>query len=382
MDIETLLLKIAKLPIKFNDIDLEFLHSCGTQIYFDIGFTQQQRSSIYFLLKRYEVTITSFFVVDVDLLFREEAWALPMQIVPGERTIKVIGSDTPKLIEIKFSFNQKLTKMVKSSIVHNTNSVLWDSVDRCWRVILSAAAVVNLQELVNTEYFQVDAEFQSYLDQVKTVSSSIDLYAPMVVLENGIPILKNAAVSVPPLTESEIIPALFQARLRGITVWSSEIHEYVTSGNFDYCTEKFLCGAFGDQLQFNSNVIPIESLTDLIKNLGPTLVVLPTCNTLEKVTLCREFFSTLGIKSSEMSVMFRLPTKTYSDFNKYVHTEQLNSPITDQTKIVFVSYNMPKPVLQSNIKFNFMLNMGNNSLSKPLNRFQQSHPNIVHFSDL
>jgi DNA helicase HerA-like ATPase len=102
---------------------------------------------------------------------------------------------------------------------------------------------------------------------------------------------------------------------------------------------------------------------------------------MEKIAKSYEFLKSLDITADEMSVMFRLPKETGEKFNKFVKDEQLNNPITEKTRVVFISGKVPKTVIESNIKFNCVVNFSLHSVHYTIREFVKNHHNVIHILD-
>jgi hypothetical protein len=109
------------------------------------------------------------------------------------------------------------------------------------------------------------------------------------------------------------------------------------------------------------------------------LFVIPGVDELEKVKEAFHFLKEIGIKNEEMSVVFRLPSETGVVFNNFVKEHQLNSPLTDKTRIVFVSGKLPKPILKSKIKFHAAINMGFPNVHYTLKNYVDNQENSLFF---
>jgi hypothetical protein len=93
-----------------------------------------------------------------------------------------------------------------------------------------------------------------------------------------------------------------------------------------------------------------------------------------------EFAYRLGIETKDMSVMFRLPNEQ-SDFNQFVKDHELNGPITDTTRIVFVSTKITKPLIKSGVKFNTVINLGYyNYMHFTMSTVVDNARNLVYYS--
>jgi hypothetical protein len=78
---------------------------------------------------------------------------------------------------------------------------------------------------MNTQSFECDETFQKYINQRKEILDNFDNVIPMLSLDQGLPIFKNIPKNLPKLEAKEIIPAMFEARRRGIFTWSDEVVE-------------------------------------------------------------------------------------------------------------------------------------------------------------
>jgi hypothetical protein len=115
--------------------------------------------------------------------------------------------------------------------------------------------------------------------------------------------------------------------------------------------------------------------------MGPTLFIIPGGNEFDKFNIAYNFLKTEGFENKDMSVMFRLDSKIDQNFNNFVKKNELNSPLGENTKIVFISSKMPKPVLKSNIKFHSVINMGYDAVHYSIRDFMKNHENLIVYSE-
>jgi hypothetical protein len=80
-----------------------------------------------------------------------------------------------------------------------------------------------------------------------------------------------------------------------------------------------------------------------------------------------------------MSVLFRLSAESGQKFNDFVKNEGLNGPITPETKVVFISTKLPKPLLKSGIKFNTIINLGYAMAHYTIKEYSRNHQNFINF---
>jgi hypothetical protein len=123
----------------------------------------------------------------------------------------------------------------------------------------------------------------------------------------------------------------------------------------------------------------ILTLNTIMKYMGPILVIVPGGSELTKMTQFIDILNTSGVDNKNMSVLFRLSTETGRNFNDFVKNQGLNGPICEETKAVFVSGKLPKPLLKSNLQFNCIVNLGFDSAHYTLKEYAKNHPNLVYF---
>jgi hypothetical protein len=69
-------------------------------------------------------------------------------------------------------------------------------------------------------------------------------------------------------------------------------------------------------------------------------------------------------------------------FNDLVKSFNLNSPIGENTKIVFISQKLPKPLLKSEIEFKFIINLGSISgVHYSLSNYLQDRMDVIKYTD-
>jgi hypothetical protein len=110
-------------------------------------------------------------------------------------------------------------------------------------------------------------------------------------------------------------------------------------------------------------------------------VIIPSENETASVTKNVEFFNSIGIDNSNMNVLFRLPTETDKNFNDYVKNNGLNSPISNNTKVVFISTKIPKTILGNKLEFNSVLNYNYYNAHYKIRDFLKNKVNVINILD-
>ena len=119
---------------------------------------------------------------------------------------------------------------------------------------------------------------------------------------------------------------------------------------------------------------------DLLNYGGPAMVIVPGGSELEVVKQWSDFAHSLEISNEQMSVMFRLPNEQ-AEFNKYVKTAELNNPVDEKTRLVFVSTKITKPLIKAGIRFNTVINLGYyNYMHFSMSTVVDNARNLVYYS--
>jgi hypothetical protein len=382
MNTEDLITTLAFAPqVKLNNWDSQMVYSFSDQIGRGHGFTEKQASVAVRILKRYTAMLATLVKQDVEKFLENPVYKYPFRKLNHLKMISII--DYPvysRAIKLEFPYNEELVKSIRKHREDFAHAA-WDPEKKAWIFALTEGAVHFLSQLMRTDEFSCDEEFQNYADQATVICDHIAEFVPMLVLDQGKPVFLNISKNMPDLQSTEILPAIFEARRRGIFTWSEEITAYLNSLDLNENVKKFLQTEANDDLHINCEKTPISCLSDIVTHMRPCLFVIPGGSEFAKLTQAYEFLQTQGIPNESISVMFRLDSKIDEKFNIFVKENKLNSPITENTKIVFISSKLPKPVLKSNIKFNAVINMGFGGVHYSIREYVGNHENLIYYTE-
>jgi len=382
MNIEDLITLLAFTPkVNLNNWDRQMVYSFSDQIGRGNGFTEKQAGVAVRILKRHAATLTNLIKQDAGKFLENPVYKFPFRKLNSLKLISII--DDPiysRAIKLEFPYNEELVKSIRKHRDDFAHAA-WDPEKKAWIFALTEGAVHFLSELLRTDEFSCDEEFQNYVDQQTVVCDHMDQFVPMLALDREKPVFLNISKNMPDLQSTEILPAVFEARRRGIFTWSEEITAYLNLLDLNENVKKFLQTEANDDLHINCEKTPISCLSDIVTHMSPCLFVIPGGSEFAKLTQAYEFLQTQGIPNESMSVMFRLDSKIDEKFNIFVKENKLNSPITENTKIVFISSKLPKPVLKSNIKFNAVINMGFGGVHYSIREYVGNHENLIYYTE-
>jgi len=382
MNIEDLIVTLGlTCHSSLNVWDTKLVYSFTDQISQGSGFTEKQANLALKIIGRHEQALSSVIKQNVGTILKNPTYRYPFRTINSNKKISIQShSLLGRSIKLEFPFNETYVASIRSN-KSNLEFAQWDKDEKAWFLSLTENSIKFLLEMLTTEKFDYDEEFQNLLNQFNLVTENIDQYIPMLILEDGRPKFKNIPDQISELSTDDILAALFEARRKAILTWSDEINEWIDNSTLKKCTKEFLKTDPGDAIHLNSENTPINDISDIIKYMAPCLVVVPGGSELEKLNLIYEFLKTENIKNKDISVMFRLPSENDKKFNDFVKENELNSPIGENTKVVFISSKLPKPVLKSNIRFNSVINLGFGGVHFSIKEYAGNHENQIFYTE-
>lgn len=309
-------------------------------------------------------------------------WKQPFRVIPVHKTITV--SKHPKYgqaIYLEFPYDEKVIDELRAWNRIDRNRGAWDNAIRKWVMTVREDNILMIGEQFLHNGFTADAEFLRLFEEINQVCANMEQHLPMVVASDNTIKLINHSDKIPQLATTDIVEALFTAREYGITTWDDTIEEVVNHEEFNLVTRSVLKYLDGENyLWFHSDTHRIENFTDLLTYGGTALIIVPGGSEYDHVKQWSEYAESIGITKEQQSVMFRLPNSD-ALLNAYVRKEGLNNPVTDATKIVFVSTKIPKPLVKDSIKFSTVINLGfYNSMHFTMSTMIANARNLVYYS--
>ena len=375
MYIEDLIETLTLEYIPVNAWDQKIVHSFYEQISKKTGFTEKQSVLALRIATRYAASISIKLKKDITKFIEQPQYRLPIRKVVADRTVKIVNNR----IEVRLPYDEAfIAEVRKHKLENSSGAISWDKDNTAWVLDVSESNIMFLVASCSDK-FEFDDAFLEYVIQVAAITTNIEQYAPMLVCDGDTFYIKNSPATMPAITATELVPAIFQARRFGITLWNESIENQLTSDAVPENVRNFLKSPITQSSNFDAEDSYITCLNHILTNLGPSLFVVPGGDELSKTQQAHAILKGLGMEDKNMSVLFRLPTESGRNFNDFVKNQGLNAPITTDTKVVFVSGKLPKTVIKSGIKFNSVINLGFDSVHYTLREFAKSHQNLIYF---
>jgi hypothetical protein len=382
MNVEDLIIALAvSNSVNLNKWDEKLVYSFMDQIGRGLGFTEKQANVALKIVKTHHVQLTIVTGNNIPAFLANPTFRYPFRQINNVRRISIKPNDLlGKCIKVEFPYNESYVNAIRKN-KDRLEYAQWNPDEKAWIFALTETSIKVLLEVFSNEQFEFDEIFQIYAEQANAICEHMEEFVPMLALDQGKPIFLNISKNVPPLESTDTASALFEARRKGIVTWSDEIIEKFDSLGFDAVVKGLLDSDPGQPFHINSEKMPISCLSTFVSLMGPTLFIIPGGAEFKKVKQAHDFLRNQGIENKDISVMFRLDSKIDENFNNFVKENELNSPIGENTKIVFISSKMPKPVLKSNIKFHLVVNMGHESVHYSIRDFVKNHENLIYYSE-
>ena len=367
-------------PIKFNMWDDKIITDFDLQISLGVGFTEKQSVLAVKILKKYATKLSLSLGSDISNFLENPVYKLPIRTINTSKKMSITDHILyGRVISVVFPYNEAYVTRIKEQS-GGVDYRTWSKDLKSWIFSLTETNLKFLMNFAIEENFEIDDELADLFSQAKEIMSNMEHHIPMLVIEDKIPKIINFDKNLPLLTSTEILPAIFEARRKGIDTWDNTISNFLDSDEVDEITREFLKSEPGEKFSIDSEIHGFSSLENIIKFMGPCLFVIPGGSELEKLIMAHEFLRSIGIENHQMSVMFRLPTESNVNFNNFVKNNGLNTPIKNDTQIVFISSKLPKPVLKSKIKFHAIINLGFDNVHYTMRDFVKSHENVIFYS--
>ncbi len=376
MYIEDLIILLS-MKCQMNPFDSKVVHSFHDQISRGIGFTEKQSQLAVKIVKRHLTKLSTISGMDILQFTENPTFRLASRKITTEQRISIINHPQfTKAIKVEFPYNESIVEIIRKERI-NLPFAAWDKDEKAWIFSLSEASVNLLMSIFNIDEIHSDDEYKNYVSQIEDVKNKIDQYVPMLTMINGSPKIVNVIDSVPQPNTADVLESLFFARKVGVSTWDESITEQLKDISPQSLIYKFLDNTPNKNFEVNLEETPFSDLENIVKHLFPTIFIIPGGSELEKTEMTLEFLKNLGVSNQEISVLFRLPNETGEKFNVFVKNNELNGPITENTKAIFICGKVPKTVIESKIKFNSVVNHSVYSVHYTIREFVKYHHNVI-----
>jgi hypothetical protein len=364
-----------------NHFDEKIIQSFETQIFLNSGFTEKQANLAIKILNRQKTKLESVLGTNIDSFLANPSFRLKRRTYIDSKIMQIHEHDRyQKAIHLTFPYNETIIQKIRGN-KSKTPLAYWEPEKKSWVFPLNEGSLIFLRELSEEFSFPVPEELDNLFSQIKEVENFIENFVPLVSIKDEKIVFQNFSKFTPTIETNDVIEALFFARKVGINTWDDNVDKILVEKFDQYPIKEFLNTDPLQSFDFYVENRSVTDIKDIVKNLLPSIFIIPGGSELKKLKEGLDLLEKIGIASSEISVMFRLPKETGDEFNKFVKDSGLNNPISDSTKAIFISSKIPKPVIESNIKFNSIVNFNYYSVHYTIREFLKNYQNVINVYD-
>lgn len=380
MNIEDLIILLAT-RTQMNPFDSKTVWSFYDQVARGLGFTEKQSMLAIKILHKHADKLTAILSKDIEPFLANPTFKLPKRILNSTKKISVVEHPSfIKALKMEFPYNENIVERIRKERINLVHAA-WDSDEKAWIFALNERSIQFLVPFVTNDEFATDEEFAGYVQQVLKIQETLEDYIPTISYDGKTVKFVNVSDNLPQPQTDNVLDAMFLARKSGIHTWDEGVDQYLVDNNIEKTVIDFLNENPGSNFTVNLEENSISSISQIVKYMTPCMFVIPGGMEIEKLKTSVDFLKSLDITPEEMSVMFRLPKESGEKFNIFVRDEKLNNPITDSTRVVFISAKVPKTVIESKIKFNCVVNFSLHSVHYTIRDFVKNHHNVIHVLD-
>lgn len=375
--------------------DQTILRSIAKQVFGGIALTDRQYDLIKQKLIKYKDQFLSL-GYDVDLAV--DNLRMPLREIDRKKFVTIVDhSETLKAnevyetykekwkwIKVRFPFSKKLiliieeinSKIPKSKYHHNKGT-------HEHYFFLSEKTIYEVVKQFKDKSFIIDEQLLSMYEKLETMKDNKENYIPGIYnfkLRN----LNDRAVNymLSSLGEPSIETlALYKDRQESFGLHYFDQLDLEESVAQLSTLSKKIVKRTKTNVFVHQEKYTINSVAEAILELGrfPLIVILPSTDPLSHLHVVHSAFSGF-IENTDVSVLFRLDNKTNSEFNDYIKKHNLNSPLDNNTKIVYISNdNIPKPLLMSDWKPSVALMLSSSRSHTRVNTYCEALDLVIHY---
>jgi hypothetical protein len=339
--------------------DINLIHSLARQTMKGVAYTDRQYALAKEKVLFYRDQIESLGNTNIDLCI--ETLRLPLRKIDRSRWIKLVDSQGPNrvyegdkspFIAVRFIFQKKLISNI-DSIKQSLGVGDYDKEEKIHYFPFSEQAAYEIVSNFNeSNGFDVDPQLKEYYEKLLDMKNNKQKYIPGIYKFE----LKN------------IDSKCFEYAISSIgTPDADNLYKFYDRKDelgLDHFDQEDLTHSLRDLTSLSQKIVSrklnrvfVSSKEYTINNVAetmleldrfPLLVVLNHKTCYDELVQFHKAFNGF-IEPDECAVLFRLDNDAEgAEFNHYIHTNNLNNPVDNSTKIVYISNNkVPKPLLKS-----------------------------------
>ena len=328
--------------------DFNFLASIAKQTHKGTGLTDRQYNAVKQKLENYR---SQFESREYNLDRAVERVRLPLRSIDRSRWIRIVERENSLYIGVRFVFQKTLI-----SKIEQLKKVSLDSdYDAEHKIHYFDFTEINAFKIISlfkdVENFEIQPQLWEFYEKLEHMKRNKKDYVPGVYnydLKNlSDKCLDYAISSIGQPNQDNLYRYYDQKELFGLKHFDDQ-HLSDSMRQLTSLSQK-IANRSKLQILVDSKAYTVDQLAESVLELYrfPLLVVLNKRNCYNELSSFHRAFHGI-IHNESCSVLFRQDTNNGSDFNQYIHANNLNNRVDSTTKIVYISSDkIPKPLLRS-----------------------------------
>ena len=360
--------------------DYSILTSIARQVFKGTGLTDRQHELVKTKLLSYKDMFSHNLTESINTL------RIPLRELNREKSIIITSKfgplDAETFIAIRFIFNKRLLSNIeKVKSVATGHS--YDSIDKIHYFPFNERNVLCVVQHFKNSNFDIQPELLTYFDKVEKMNNNKEEHIPGIYSFK----LKNLTDKAIKFMISSIGEpskdnlAIYNDRRNQLGLHHFEQEELEQSLNALTVLSKNIVTREAHNVLIPPLVYPIERVLESLLELNrlPLLVILPHDTPLDGLIAVHKGLTNI-LFNEDMSVLFRTDNHSNREFNEFVTDKQLNNPLDNNTKVVYINNNkFPKPLLKSTWKPSAVLTIGSQRLNTKINDYINPLDLIIHY---
>lgn len=369
--------------IHVSSIDRSVVNSLSDQLIRGNGFTEKQSVLALRLINKYWQQLEAALKIDVNKIILNPQYKLPIRVLSTLKSVKLSekSSYNVSVIQISFPYDDNLVSSIRNYKKETKDhEIQWNSENKSWDLPLKEEHLNWVKHTLVPLNFDIDEKVKDLFCQIEEIEKNMENYVPMLVFEEQKFKFKNTHPNIPQPVSTDLIDVMLEAKKYGISTWGEDIDIALEQIEVNSCLKKYLLDSSVRVLPSGTEKLTFDDVKSIAKYNFPCLVVLPGGSEYAHLKTCIDMFKNSGILSEEMTVLFRLDNLTKKDFNVFVKESNLNNPLTEKIKVVFISGKIPKPLIESKINFPVIINFGISGVHYTLSNYLKNHHFVVNYT--
>ena len=379
----------AKIDIEPTDATI--MYSIARQVFKGTPLTDRQHALMQEKLQAYK---PQFLLYKQDFDSAIQKLRQPLRQIDRSKYIKLVDSasvfsnvpyerykESWRWIKVRFPFSKKLIVDLQSIVCHHSEKVHEKGSHEHF-FMFSEKNVYNVVKTFKDKNFEIDQELLDYYDKVAALNENDHL--PCVedmqlknLHPNGVASLEE---ELGKLTSDNIVLYKDRSLLYGIHSFDNSLAESMK--DYSTLTQKVVArelpSVFVDKKSWTLDDI-VNTLQELDRY--PLVILLDDDMPFDTLVETHKHFKNV-IPAEQISVLMRLESSKSNGFNEYIKECGLNSPVDNNTKIVYISREkINKPLMKSDCSPRTMLMMQSQRVHTKLSYWTEDFDLVIHYDD-